>query len=90
MLRAIIEVMMNRPDAALKDLSNPSIGDQHDAPLWRAMAFAGQGKWAMASDNFKRVEASVAALPVELQREPQQHPEVWKSSLNFLLPAFHP
>jgi hypothetical protein len=43
-LRAITEVMMNRPDAALKDLSNPSIGDHHDAPLWRAMAFAGQGK----------------------------------------------
>ena len=52
-LRAITEVMMNRPDAALKDLSNPSIGDPHDAPLWRAMAFAGQGKWAMAHDNFK-------------------------------------
>jgi hypothetical protein len=67
-LRAITEVLMNRPDAALKDLSNPSIGDQHDAPLWRAMAFAGQGKWAMARDNIKSVEASVAALPVELER----------------------
>ena len=67
-LRAITEVMMNRPDAALKDLANPAIGDQHDAPLWRAMAYAGQGKWAMARDGFKRVEASIAALPVELQR----------------------
>jgi hypothetical protein len=67
-LRAITEVMMDRPDAALRDLANPSIGDRHDAPLWRAMAFAGQGKWAMARDNFKRVESSIAALPVELQR----------------------
>ena len=67
-LRAITEVMMNRPDAALKDLANPAIGDQHDAPLWRAMAYAGQGKWAMARDSFKRVEAAIAALPVELQR----------------------
>ena len=67
-LRAITEVMMNRPDAALKDLANPAIGDQHDAPLWRAMAYAGQGKWATARDSFKRVEASIAALPVELQR----------------------
>jgi hypothetical protein len=41
-LRAITEVMMNRPDAALKDLANPTIGDQHDASLWRAMAYAGQ------------------------------------------------
>jgi hypothetical protein len=67
-MRAITEVRMNRPDAALKDLANPAIGDQHDAPLWRAMAYAGQGKWAMARESFKRVEASVAALPVELQR----------------------
>jgi tetratricopeptide (TPR) repeat protein len=67
-LRAITEVMMNRPDAALKDLAKPAIGDQHDAPLWRAMAYAGQGKWAMARASFRRVEASIAALPVELQR----------------------
>ena len=32
------------------------------------MAYAGQGKWAMARDSFKRVEAAIAALPVELQR----------------------
>jgi hypothetical protein len=67
-LRAVAEVMMNRPDAALKDLANPAIGDQHDAPLWRALAYAGQGKWALARDSFKRVEATVATLPVELQR----------------------
>jgi hypothetical protein len=67
-LRAITEIMMNRPDAALKDLANPAIGDQHDAPLWRAMAYAGQGKWAMARDSFRRVESSIADLPVELQR----------------------
>jgi hypothetical protein len=52
-LRAITEVMMNRPDAALKDLSNPSIGDRHDAPLWRAMPFPDRAKRAMARDNFK-------------------------------------
>ena len=39
-------MMMDRPDAALKDLANPAIGDQHDAPLWRALAYAKQGKWA--------------------------------------------
>jgi tetratricopeptide (TPR) repeat protein len=67
-LRAVAEVMMNRPDDALKDLSNPAIGDQHDAPLWRAVAYARQGKWAQARDNFKRIEAAVATLPIELQR----------------------
>jgi tetratricopeptide (TPR) repeat protein len=67
-LRAVAEVMMDRPDDALKDLANPAIGDQHDAPLWRALAFADQGKWGQARDSFKRVEAAIATLPVELQR----------------------
>ena len=39
-LRAIAEVMMNRPDDALHDLSNTAVGEQHDAPLWRALAFS--------------------------------------------------
>ena len=67
-LRAVAEIMMDRPDAALKDLDGPSIGDQHDAPLWRALAYARQGKWSRARESFKRVEASIAALPVELQQ----------------------
>jgi hypothetical protein len=67
-LRAVAEVMMDRPDAALRDLANPALGDQHDAPLWRAMAYAGLGKWGQARDSFKRVEAAVATLPIELQR----------------------
>ena len=67
-LRAVAEVMMNRPEEALRDLASPSVGDQHDAPLWRGLAYARQGKWAQARDRFKNVDASVATLPVELQR----------------------
>ena len=67
-LRAVTEIMMNRPDDALKDLADPSIGDQHDAPLWRALAYAKQGKWAQARDGFRSADAAVATLPVELQR----------------------
>ena len=67
-LRAVAEVMMDRPAAALKDLEAPDIGDQHDAPLWRALAYARQGKWAEARQSFKRVEAAIATLPIELQR----------------------
>ena len=67
-LRAVAEVMMNRPEDALKDLAAPAIGDQHDAPLWRALAYACEGKWALARDNFKSVEAAIATLPIELQR----------------------
>jgi tetratricopeptide (TPR) repeat protein len=67
-LRAVTEIMMNRPDDALKDLADPSIGDQHDAPLWRALAYAKQGKWGQARDGFKSADAAVATLPAELQR----------------------
>jgi len=67
-LRAITEVMLKRPEAALKDLADPGVGDQHDAPLWRALAFARQGRWAQAREAFKISDAAVAALPIELQR----------------------
>ena len=67
-LHAVAEVMMNRPDDALKDLSDPGVGDQHDAPLWRALAYARQGRWGKARDTFKTMAAAMATLPVELQR----------------------
>ena len=67
-LRAVAEIMMGRPAAALKDLSDPAVGDQHDAPLWRALAYARQGKWQQARQSFKNVEAAIATLPIELQR----------------------
>jgi tetratricopeptide (TPR) repeat protein len=67
-LRAIAEVMMNRPEDALKDLADPAVGDQHDAPLWRALAYSLEGQWARARQGFKSVEAAVATLPIELQR----------------------
>jgi tetratricopeptide (TPR) repeat protein len=67
-LRAVTAIMMNRPEDALKDLAQPIVGDQRDAPLWRALAYARQGKWAKARDGFKLAEASIATLPVELQQ----------------------
>jgi tetratricopeptide (TPR) repeat protein len=67
-LRAICNIMLNRIDVALKDLSNPLVGNQNDAMLWRAMAYARQGKWAEARDGFRMVEGALATLPLELQR----------------------
>jgi tetratricopeptide (TPR) repeat protein len=67
-LRAVAEVMMNRADGALKDLNDPSVGDQHDAALWRALAYARQGKWGQAHESFKSVDSAIATLPIELQR----------------------
>ena len=67
-LRAVAEIMMARPDDGLKDLATPGVGDQHDAPLWRALAYARQGRWAKARETFKTMAAAMATLPVELQR----------------------
>jgi hypothetical protein len=66
-LRAIAEIMLNRPQAALKDLADPAVGDQHDAPLWRAMAYARQGRWGEARAGFKNAGGAIATLPIELQ-----------------------
>ncbi len=66
-LKAIANVMLDRPEEALKDLSHPSIGNQQDAPLWRAIAYARQGKWDEARAGFKNVEGAMSALPVQLQ-----------------------
>ncbi|HXF88535.1 MAG TPA: tetratricopeptide repeat protein [Xanthobacteraceae bacterium] len=66
-LRAIANLMLNRTDATLKDLSNPAVGNQQDAQLWRALAYSRQGKWAQAREAFRNVEGAMATLPIELQ-----------------------
>ena len=67
-LRAVAAIMLGRVEAAQKDLANPVVGNQNDAPLWRAVGFARQGKWANALDAFRNVEGALGALPLELQR----------------------
>ncbi len=67
-LRAVSNVMMDRPDDALKDLSKSQVGNQLDAPVWRAIAYAQQGNWAEAHNLFKDAEVSLGGLPIELQR----------------------
>ena len=44
------------------------IGNGYDSQLWKALAFARQGKWAEAREKFKNAEFAIAALPLELQR----------------------
>lgn len=68
MLRAVANVLIGRPEQALKDFANPVIGTNYDTQLWRALAAARQGKWADAREKFKNVEFAIASLPVELQR----------------------
>jgi hypothetical protein len=67
-LRAASNIMIGRADAGLKDLAEPLVGNQHDAPLWRALAFAVLGQWAEARERFRNVEAAINMLPLEMQR----------------------
>jgi tetratricopeptide (TPR) repeat protein len=67
-LRAVCNIMIGRADMGLKDLANPFVGNQNDAPLWRALAYAKLGKWPEAREGFHAVEAAVGTLPLELQR----------------------
>jgi tetratricopeptide (TPR) repeat protein len=68
-MRAVANIMLGRPQEALKDLANPIVGNQLDAPLWRAWADARLGRWADASEGFRDVDARIPRLPVELQRK---------------------
>ena len=45
-LRAVANIMLGRVEAAQKDLANPAVGNQNDAPLWRALAPCPSGQMA--------------------------------------------
>jgi tetratricopeptide (TPR) repeat protein len=68
-MRAVANIMLERPQEALKDLANPIVGNQFDAPLWRAWADARMGRWADANEGFRDVDSRIPRLPVELQRK---------------------
>jgi tetratricopeptide (TPR) repeat protein len=67
-MRAVASIMLSRTDEALKDLANPIVGNQHEAQLWRAVAYTKQGKWAEAREAFRGIEGGIGTLPIELQR----------------------
>jgi hypothetical protein len=68
-MRAIAKIMMGRVDEGLQDLASPLVGNSNDAQLWRALAYAKQGKWGEANENFKKVETAITTLPMEFQRQ---------------------
>ena len=68
MVHAVASILIGHPERGLKDLASPVIGNGYDSQLWKALAFARQGKWADAREKFKNAEFSIAALPLEMQR----------------------
>lgn len=67
-MHAIANILIGRPAQGLKDLASPVIGNSHDSQLWKALAYARQGKWADAREKFKNVEFAIASLPLDIQR----------------------
>ena len=66
-VHAVASTLIGRPELGLKDLANPVIGTNYDSQLWKALAYARQGKWAEAREKFKNVEFAITSLPIELQ-----------------------
>jgi hypothetical protein len=67
-VHSVASTLMGRPAQGLKDLANPAISASYDPQLWKALAYARQGKWAEAREKFKNVELAITALPIELER----------------------
>jgi tetratricopeptide (TPR) repeat protein len=67
-VHSVASSLMGRPEQGLKDIINPAIGTNHDSQLWKALAYARQGKWAQAREKFKNAEFAITSLPIELQR----------------------
>jgi tetratricopeptide (TPR) repeat protein len=67
-VHSIANTLIGRPELGLKDLANPAIGTNYDSQLWKALAYARQGKWADAREKFKNVEFAISSLPSELQQ----------------------
>jgi tetratricopeptide (TPR) repeat protein len=66
--RAVANILSGYVAEGLKDLAHPAVGNNYDSQLWKAIAFARQGKWSEAREKFKNVEFSISALPIEIQR----------------------
>jgi tetratricopeptide (TPR) repeat protein len=67
-VHSVASSLMGRPEQGLKDLANPAIGTNFDSELWKALAYARQGKWPDAREKFRNVEFAITSLPIELQR----------------------
>ena len=67
-LDSVADLLLHRPGEALKELSNPRVGNQLDAPIWRGIAYSDLSRWPEAQSAFKNVDGAISALPADLQR----------------------
>ena len=68
-LRGIALVRIGRTAEALKALSLPTLADDPEAALWRAMAAAGSGDWKAAENGFLKVLPLANGYPADLAQQ---------------------
>ena len=64
---AVADVMLDRPEEALKVLAKPQVGNQQDAPVGVRSLWLARGG-GQTRRIFKTISAAIGALPIELQR----------------------
>jgi tetratricopeptide (TPR) repeat protein len=67
-MRGVAQIMLGHYETARKDLADPQVRDDYDAPLWRSVALAGLGRWSAAQSGFKNLRSAATAIPIELQQ----------------------
>lgn len=78
-VHAVASALIGRPGDTLKDIANPVLGPSYNSELWKALAYARQGKWVEARERFKNSDTSISSLPVDLQRIAIT--QAWRASL---------
>ncbi|MGU3664601.1 hypothetical protein ACLBX9_10495 [Methylobacterium sp. A49B] len=66
LLRSLALVRLGRHAEALKVLTVPTLADDAEAALWRAMASAGLGDWKAAETGFLKVLPLAKSYPADL------------------------
>lgn len=59
-LRGVAQVMMGRYEAAIVDLSAPSLSEDPHSALWLGVAYAEEGEWADSWRSFEQAEQAFA------------------------------
>ena len=87
-LRAITDVIIIRLDAGLQHLADPGIGDQHDAPLRRAMGRRGPGQMGHgARSQFEAGGTGHRGLAGRAAARRAQDPDAWRDRSGRSSPA---
>ena len=67
LLRGVASTLIERPQDALRDLSDPLVAHRQEALLWKGVVLSALGKWKEAREGFRTSTTALGLLPPELQ-----------------------